>query len=120
MIEKCLLPPVVTAEMNAKYHLNQKVTDRFTVTNVFRSINHKIEAEDLDSVEDLEEVEMIGALDSVEDLEEIDQERCLMQPVATVEMNVKYHSNQKKKDLFIATNVFKNINKIRNFLIQFI
>jgi hypothetical protein len=39
--------------------------------------------------------------------EMIDQEKCLMQNVLTVEMNVKYHSNQKMTDLFIAENVSK-------------
>ena len=41
-----------------------------------------------------------------------DQEKCLPQPVVTVEMNVKYHSSQKMIDLFIAKNVSKIINKI--------
>jgi CxxC-x17-CxxC domain-containing protein len=39
--------------------------------------------------------------------ETIDQERCLMQNVGTVEMIVKYHSNQKKTDLYTAENVSK-------------
>jgi len=36
-----------------------------------------------------------------------DQEKCLMQNALTVEMNVRYHSNQKRTDLFIAENVSK-------------
>ncbi len=42
----------------------------------------------------------------------IEKEKCLLQPVGIVEMNVKYHSSQKKTGLFIAQNVSKNINKI--------
>ncbi len=40
----------------------------------------------------------------------IEKERCLPQPVVTVEMNVKYHSSQKTTDLFIAMNVSKITN----------
>jgi hypothetical protein len=39
------------------------------------------------------------------------KEKCTPQHVVTVEMNVKYHSNQKKTDLFIAENVSKTINQ---------
>ena len=49
-------------------------------------------------------------LDMVE--ETIDHEKCLMQNAEIVEMIVKYHSNQKKTDLFIAMNASKNIETI--------
>jgi hypothetical protein len=39
------------------------------------------------------------------------EEKCLTQNVATVETIVKYHSNQKKTDLFIAENASKNTNQ---------
>jgi len=41
----------------------------------------------------------------------IEKEKCTPQHVVTVEMNVKYHSNQKKTDLFIAENVSKITNQ---------
>ena len=40
----------------------------------------------------------------------IEKEKCTPQHVVTVEMNVKYHSNQKKTDLFIAENASKIID----------
>ena len=39
------------------------------------------------------------------------KEKCTPQHVVTVEMNVKYHSNQKKTDLFIAENASKITNQ---------
>jgi hypothetical protein len=62
--------------------------------------------------EDLVMVEMTEVPGLVVVQEITDQEKCLPQPVVTVEMNVKYHSSQKKIDLFIAKNVSKIINKI--------
>ena len=44
--------------------------------------------------------------------ETIDHEKCLMQNAEIVEMIVKYHSNQKKIDLFIVMNASKNIETI--------
>jgi hypothetical protein len=44
-----------------------------------------------------------------------DHEKCMMQNAETVEMIVKYHSNQKKTDLYIAEIVSKitdNISKL--------
>jgi hypothetical protein len=38
------------------------------------------------------------------------KEKCTPQNAVTVEMNVKYHSNQKKTDLFIAENASKTTN----------
>ena len=43
---------------------------------------------------------------------QIEKEKCLMQNAEIVEMIVKYHSNQKKTDLFIAMNASKNIETI--------
>ncbi len=109
--------------MNVKYHSNQRTTDLFIAENVSKSTNHKNALEDLDSVVDQATVEDQATEDlaTVEDqategpglVETIDQERCLLQPVATVEMNVKYHSNQRTTDLFIAENVSKITDKIR-------
>ncbi|MDP6587431.1 MAG: hypothetical protein QF535_22480, partial [Anaerolineales bacterium] len=39
-----------------------------------------------------------------------DQGKCTKQPAATVEMSVKYHSNQDRTSLFIATNAFRSTN----------
>jgi len=58
-------------------------------------------------------VKMTEVPDLVE--ETIDQEKCLMQNVLTVETIAKYHSNQERTDLFIATNVSKSTDKLRKF-----
>ena len=120
--ERCLLQPVVTVEMNVKYHSSQKTTDLFIAENVSKSINHKKVVVALDLAEDRVMVEMTEDQvmvemtevhpDSAEVQETRDQERCLLQPVVTVEMNVKYHSSQKTIDLFIAENVSKITDKI--------
>jgi len=106
--EKCLQLPVVTVEMNVKYHSNPKKTDLFIAENASKIIN-QLEL-NLDMVEDriTEEMTEVQGL-----TEMIDLEKCILQPVVTVEMNVKYHSNQKKTDLFIAENASKitKINK---------
>ena len=41
---------VVTVESNVKFHLLQEGTNQSIVVNVFRSINHKAEVEDLTEV----------------------------------------------------------------------
>jgi hypothetical protein len=102
--EKCLLQPVVTVAMNVKYHSNQKTTDLYIAENVSKSINIK----NAEAVLDVAVDQVIEAPDSVET---IDQEKCLLQPVVTVAMNVKYHSNQKTTDLYIAENVSKITDK---------
>jgi acyl-coenzyme A thioesterase PaaI-like protein len=110
--EKCLLPPVATVELNVKYHSNQRKTDLFIAENVSKITNQQIEVTlevTLDLVEDLVMVEMIEMTEVLGLAEMTDQEKCILQHVATVEMNVKYHSNQKKTDLFIAENVSKII-----------
>ena len=91
--------------MNVKYHSNQDRTSLFIATNVFRSTNHKVEAADL--------VEVIIEVGSTEAQETTDHEKCTKQHVATVEMNVKYHSSQKKTDLFIARNASQIIEGIK-------
>ncbi len=116
---------VLTVEMNVRYHSSQKTTDLFIAQNVSKSINHKnvvvamVEdlvamVEDLVAmVEDLvamvEDLVAMVEMTEVPDLveETTDQEKCLMQNVLTVEMNVRYHSSQKTTDLFIAENVSK-------------
>ncbi|MEE9535767.1 MAG: hypothetical protein V3V58_04430 [Nitrosopumilaceae archaeon] len=110
--EKCLPQPVVTVEMNVKYHSRQKTTDLFIAKNVSKTTNHKNVVVALDLAEDQVMVEMTEVPGLVEVPEATDQEKCLPQPVVTVEMNVKYHSSQKTTDLFIAKNVSKITNKI--------
>jgi hypothetical protein len=92
--------------MIVKYHSNQKKTDLFIAENASKNTNLNQE----ETVEDLEEdlAVMVG-IETVEDLveETIDHEKCSMQNAETVEMIVKYHSNQKKTDLFIAENASK-------------
>jgi len=110
--EKCLPQPVVTVEMNVKYHSSQKTIDLYIVENVSKIINPHNVVVALDMAEDLVMVEMTEVPGLVEVQEITDQEKCLPQPVVTVEMNVKYHSSQKTIDLFIAKNVSKIINKI--------
>jgi hypothetical protein len=110
--EKCLPQPVVTVEMNVKYHSSQKTIDLYIVENVSKIINPHNVVVALVMAEDLVMVEMTEVPGLVAVQEITDQAKCLPQPVVTVEMNVKYHSSQKKIDLFIAKNVSKIINKI--------
>jgi hypothetical protein len=119
--------------MNVKYHSSQKTTDLFIAENVSKntSQNHVVVAADSEAVQAMVEALVIEDLVMVEDqaievqvmvedqetevpglAEMIDQEKCLPQHVVTVEMNVKYHSSQKTKDLFIAENVSKITDKI--------
>jgi len=112
--EKCLPLPVVTVEKNVRYHSSQKAIDLFIATNVSKFTNHKNVVVALDLVGDRAMVEMTEVLDLVKVQEATGQEKCLPLPVVTVEKNAKYHSSQKAIDLFIATNVSKITNKIRN------
>jgi hypothetical protein len=100
-----MMQNVAIVEMIVKYHSNQKKTDLYIAENA-----SKITNQNHDKVEDLveDQVEMIEVLDSVEEM--IDHEKCMMQNVAIVEMIVKYHSNQKKTDLYIAENASKIID----------
>jgi len=106
--EKCLMQNAVTVGMTAKYHSSQKKTDPFIVTNVSKSINqHNVVAAMVeDQVAAMVEDQVAAMVDVM-----TDQEKCLMQNVATVEMIAKYHSNQKKTDPFIVTNVSEIIDE---------
>jgi hypothetical protein len=48
----------------------------------------------------------------------IEKEKCLPQNAVTVEMNVKFHSNQKTTDLFIAENVSKITNQLQDLVVD--
>ena len=119
--------------MNVKYHSNQETTDQYIAENVSKNTSQNHVVVDLDLVADqaMAEVLVIEDLVMVEDqatedlamvevlviedqglAEMIDQEKCLQQHVVTVEMNVKYHSNQETKDQYIAENVSKITDKI--------
>ena len=111
--EKCLPQLVVTVEMNAKYHSNQKMTDLFIVENASKIINQNQEVVvDQEVMVETEVLVMVETEVLVMVEETIDHEKCLMQNAEIVEMIVKYHSNQKKTDLFIAMNASKNIETI--------
>jgi len=108
--ERCLMQNVGTVEMIVKYHSNQKKTDLCIAKNASKNTNqnHVVVpdlVEDQIMVEETEKTEVPDLVD-----ETTDQERCLMQNVGTVEMIVKYHSNQKKTDLCIAENASKSID----------
>jgi hypothetical protein len=118
--DKCLLQHVANVETNVKYHSIQQATDQYTAENVSKIINQNVVvlglAEDQALEEDLAMVEgqeMTEAPGMVE-VQETDHDKCSRQPVVTVEMSVKCHSSQKRKDQFIATIVSKIINKINN------
>jgi len=102
---------VATVAMNVKYHLSQDKTSLFIVTNAFRSTNHKAEAADLAEV-----IEVVTEAGSTEVQETTDHEKCTRQHVATVATNVKYHSSQKRTDLFIARTVSKTIKEVKTRL----
>jgi kynureninase len=92
-------------EMIVKYHSNQNKTDPYIAENVSKITNQNHEIE-IDLVEDKVE-------DLVEEMK--DHEKCMTQNAEIVEMIVKYHSNQRKTDLYIAENVSKitdNTNKL--------
>ena len=92
-------------EMIVKYHSNQNKTDPYIAENVSKITNQNHEIE-IDLVEDKGE-------DLVEEMK--DHEKCMTQNAEIVEMIVKYHSNQRKTDLYIAENVSKttdNTNKL--------
>ena len=99
---------MATVATNVKYHSSQDKTSLFIVTNAFRSTNHKAEAADLAEV-----TEVVTEADSTEAQETTDHEKCTKQHVATVATNVKYHSSQKRTDLFIARNASQIIEEIK-------
>ena len=125
---------VEIAEKTVRFHLSQDKTNQFIVTTVSKTTNQQemtvVVADLADAavvdmvetvvVEDLEETEMADAVPEdmaetavvVEDLEETDlQEKCTQQHVQSVEQNVKFHSNQMEKNLFIVTTVSKTRNQ---------
>jgi hypothetical protein len=93
---------VEIVEMIVKYHSNQNKIDPCIAENASKITNQNHEIE-IDLVED-------KAVDLVEEM--IDHEKCMMQNVEIVEMIVKYHSNQRKIDLFIAENASKITDNI--------
>jgi len=99
---------VATVATNVKYHSSQEETSLFIVTNAFRSTNHKAEAADL-----AEMTEVVTEADSTEVQETTDHEKCTKQHVVTVATNVKYHSSQRRTDLFIARNASQIIEEIK-------
>jgi len=99
---------VATVATNVKYHLSQEETSLFIVTNAFRSTNHKAEAADL-----AEAIEVVTEAVTTEVQETTDHEKCTKQHVATVATSVKYHSSQKRTDLFIARNASQIIEEIK-------
>ena len=111
------MPLVETVVRNVKYHLNQDRTNQSTVTNVFKSINHK--AEEVDLAEGAQVVEDLAAEEAL--AEEValteDHEKCTKQLVETVVRNVKFHLSQKVTNQSIAVNVFKVIKETRKILV---
>jgi len=103
---------VVTVATNVKYHSSQEETSLFIVTNAFRSTNHKAEAADLAEMTEV----VIEAAVTTEVQETTDHEKCTKQHVATVATSVKYHSSQKRTDLFIARTVSKTIKEVKTRL----
>ncbi len=112
-------------EKIVRFHLSQDKTNQFIVTTVSKTINQQettvaeadlVDAAVADMVEvetvDAEPADMVEIAVAVEDLEETDlQEKCTKQNVQTVEMNVKFHSNQTEKNQFIVTTVSKITNQ---------
>src|SRR3990172_5320015 len=107
------------AETNVRYHSNQRIADQFIAENVFKSTNHKNVAilgltemtEVLDTAEILvEDLDTVEVLDLTEVQTVTNAQKCTMQFAEIAETNVRYHSNQRIVDQFIAENVFKSTN----------
>ena len=116
--EKCSKQLVVTVETNVRYHLSQKITDPFIAENVFKITNHKNEEAPglAEVVVVLGLIRGLGLIEVLDLAGMIDQEKCSKQLAVTVETNVRYHLNQKITDLFIAENVSKITDRIKNRL----
>ena len=102
---------------NAKFHSSQDRTNQSIVVNVFRSISHRVEEEDL--AEEAQVAEVAEDLAAEEALaEEVDltedHEKCTRQLVEIVVRNVKFHSSQKETNQSTAVSVFKVIKEIKN------
>ena len=104
--------------MNVKYHSNQKTTDQYIAENVSKSINHRNVVAVLAMVEEVAMVEDLAMAEDPDLAETIDQEKCSRQHAGIVAMNVKYHSNQKTIDQYIAENVSKTTNKTRKTVLS--
>jgi len=100
---------VATVATNVKYHSSQEETSLFIVTNAFRSTNHKAEAADLAEMTEV----VTEAAVTTEVQETTDHEKCTKQHVVTVATNVKYHSSQRRTDLFIVRNASQIIEEIK-------
>ena len=100
---------MATVATNVKYHSSQEETSLFIVTNAFRSTNHKAEAADLAEMTEV----VTEAAVTTEVQETTDHEKCTKQHVATVATSVKYHSSQRRTDLFIARNASQIIEEIK-------
>jgi len=103
---------VATVATNVKYHSSQEETSLFIVTNAFRSTNHKAEAADLAEMTEV----VTEAAVTTEVQETTDHEKCTKQHVVTVATNVKYHSSQRRTDLFIVRNASQIIEEIKTRL----
>ena len=124
--EKCSKQLAVTVETNARYHLNQKITDPFIVESVSKITNHKNEEApglvevvvlglEVVVVLGLAEMTVVLGLMVVLGLTEItDPEKCTKQLAVTVETNVRYHLNQKITDPFIVESVSKITDRMKN------
>jgi hypothetical protein len=72
-----------------------------------------IKWEILTKIEDLEEM----VLEEILAKEEIlDQEKCIKQHVLTVDVNVKYHSNQQKVEMFFVENASEKEKNTNSFM----
>ena len=100
---------MATVATNVKYHSSQEETSLFIVTNAFRSTNHKAEAADLAEMTEV----VTEAAVTTEVQETTDHEKCTKQHVVTVATNVKYHSSQRRTDLFIVRNASQIIEEIK-------
>ena len=109
--------------MNVKYHSSQDKINQSIVVTASRTINQKeaiaVEADlveteaveaDLAAVVEVQ-VDMAEITAVVVDLETEDHEKCIKQPVETVAMNVKYHSNQVEKNQSIVMTASRTINQ---------
>ncbi len=84
---------VQTVEKSVRYHSDPKRTDQFIAMNAFRITNRH------DAVTGMKDLEVLE--------ESIERGKCLMQNVQTVEKSVRYHSDPKRTDQFIAMNAFR-------------
>ena len=97
---------VETVASNAKFHSSQGRTNQSTVTNVFQSINQRLEEAQV--AEDLE-VEVAAEVALTED-----HEKCTKRLVGIVVKIVKFHSSQNRTSQSTAANAFKVIKEIKD------